>query len=134
MSNPSKAKGTRAETKVRRYFNDHGLRCERKALAGSDDEGDLRLYLPDGLEVAVEVKAGKQTGNYNRSLFNEWKRQTLTESINSECPAILVIVRYRRAFDDAEVWVPRVVKRSEDIRLAWTMTYIDDFVSTILEE
>lgn len=135
MSNPSKAIGTRAETKVKRYFNDHGLRCERKALAGSDDEGDLRLYLPDGLEVAVEVKAGKQTANYNRTLLSEWKRQTLTESINSGCQAMLIIVRYRRAFDDAEIWIPTVINRDEDVRrLAWRMTYIDDFVSTILEE
>ena len=127
MSNPSKAKGTRAETKVKRYFNDHGLRCERKALAGSDDEGDLRLYLDDGTEVAIEVKAGRQTGNYNRTALNEWKGQTLKESINSGCPSMLVIVRYRRAFEDAEVWMPN----SEWGEPGWTMMYIDDLVKLI---
>lgn len=127
MSNPSKAIGTRAETKVKRYFNDHGLRCERKALAGSDDEGDLRLYLNDGTEVTVEVKSGKQTMNYNRTTLNAWKSQTLTESINSDCPAMLVIVRYRRAFEDAEVWMPN----SEWDGPGWTMMYIDDLVKSI---
>ena len=126
MANPSKAIGTRAETKVKRYFNDHGLRCERKALAGSDDEGDLRLYLNDGTEVAVEVKAGKQTANYNRTKLSDWKGQTLAESINSDCPAMLVIVRYRRSFDDAEVWLPNVQWGGQ--LGGWTMTYIDDFV------
>ena len=129
MSNPSKAKGTRAETKVKRYFNDHGLRCERKALAGSDDEGDLRLYLDDGTEVAIEVKAGRQTSNYNRTALNEWKGQTLKESINSGCPSMLVIVRYRRAFEDAEVWMPNSIWGGQEP--GWTMMYIDDLVKLI---
>ena len=132
MSNPSKAKGTRAETKVRRYFDDRGLRCERKALAGSNDEGDLRLFLPNMLEeVTVEVKAGKQTANYNRTQLDEWKRQTLDEAINSHHPAILVVVRYRRKLEDAEVWIPNV---TEDGIRAWTMVYLDEFVNVVKGE
>ncbi len=132
MSNPSKAKGTRAETKVKRYFNDHGLRCERKALAGSDDEGDLRLYLDDGTEVTIEVKAGKQTINYSRAKFNEWKQQTLAEAKNSQCAALLVIVKFRRKLMDAEVWWPKPGTIEDDgTSPCWTMMYIDDFVKSI---
>lgn len=128
MSNPSKAKGTHAETKVKNYFIEHGLRCERKALAGSDDEGDLRLYLNDGTEVTVEVKTGKQTHNYNRARLNEWKRQTLAESFNSGCKSILVITRHYRRFDDTEVWFPNEQWECDGMDFGWTMIYIDDFV------
>lgn len=129
----SKAIGTRAETKVRRYFESNGLRCERKALAGSDDEGDLRLYLPDGSEVTVEVKAGVQTAGYGRQKLDKWKQQTLVEAINSKCEAILIIVRHKRKFVDAEVWIPNVIKDDEHIR-TWSMTYIDDFVRVVKGE
>ena len=42
--NKSKQKGTRAETKVVRYLEDHGIKARRKALAGSKDEGDIEIY------------------------------------------------------------------------------------------
>lgn len=128
MANPSKAKGTRAETKVVRYLVDHGIHAERKALAGSTDKGDLRMLLKDGTEVTLEVKAGKQTSNYSRSMMSEWREQTLVESINSGCPAMLVIVRYRRAFADTEVWMPNNQWGGQP---GWTMVYLDDFVRKI---
>lgn len=125
MSNPSKAKGTRAETRVSWFFDNHGLPCHRRALHGAADQGDLAMFLPDGTEVTVEVKAGKQTQNYSRSVVEEWRRQTLAESENSGCPAILVIVRYRRSFLDAEVWMPNSQWGGQ---VGWTMAYIDEFV------
>lgn len=135
MSNPSKKKGTAAETRVRKYFNDNGLECERKALAGSRDLGDLCLHLPNGGEVTVEVKAGKQTWNFSRGKLDEWKRQTLVEADNSKCAAILIIVRYRRNFIDAEVWWPNPGSIKEDGLTSdcWKMMYIDDFVKKVKE-
>ena len=131
MANPSKAIGTRAETKVKNHFIDHGFRCERRALAGSDDEGDLRLYLKDGTEVTVEVKAGKQTQNYPRSRVEDWRKQTLRQSKNSGCnQSMLVIVRYKRDFKDAEVWFPNFEWESL-IQPGWTMMYLDEFTEWI---
>lgn len=124
MSNPSKRIGTAAETKVSRFLNMHGLRTERRALAGSNDEGDLRTILPNGEEVTLEVKAGKQTQNYPRSRLDEWKRQTIVEGENSGCRPALVIVRYRRSFEDAEVWLPNSLWGGVN---GWTMLYIDQF-------
>lgn len=142
MANPSKAKGTHAETRVRTYFSSRGLRCERKSLAGSADEGDLRLYLPNGTEVTVEVKAGKQTANYPRSRVDEWKRQTLVEGENSGCPCLLIIVRYMRRLDSIEVWIPNsqwfaaLSNYKDDVCLpsGWTMMYLGDFVRELLEQ
>ena len=131
MANPSKGKGTRAETKVKRYFNQHGLPTERKALAGSKDEGDLRTILPDGTEIAVEVKAGIQTSNPSRTQMNRWKGQTIAEALNSHCMAILVIVRYNRLFKDTEVWIPNT---EEYVRYGWTMMHIDEFVKMMTQQ
>lgn len=128
MSNPSKAKGTRAETNVVLYLNSHGLRAERRPLAGSADQGDLRVILPDGTEVTAEVKAGKQTQNYPRSRVEEWRKQTLNEADNSGCPmSMLVIVRYKRRLRDVEIWLPN--HQWLDVNNpGWTMMYIDEFV------
>lgn len=125
MSNPSKKKGTAAETKVVKYLTAHGLFAERRALSGSKDNGDIKLVDADGEEYTLEVKAGKQTENYNRAQFEEWFRQAIEEGANSGCKAALVIVRYRRSIEDAEVYCPSpcgIVK-----------TYLDSF-SKILSE
>lgn len=126
MANPSKAIGTRAETKVARYLTGQGLPTERKALAGSADQGDLRMLSPDGTEVTLEVKAGKQTGNYRRSQLKEWQQQAVVEGRNSKTQCVLVIVRYRRGLVDAEVWVQNEGKST------WTMMYLDEFAHSWL--
>lgn len=56
MSNPSKRKGTGAETAVVQWLRDNGVvHAERRALAGNLDKGDI-AGLPG---VVVEVKAEK---------------------------------------------------------------------------
>lgn len=128
MSNPSKAIGTRAETKVARHLSAHGLPTERKALAGSADKGDLRMTLPSGEEVTVEVKAGEQTRSCPRYKIERWKEQTLEEGRNSGCRPVLVVVKYRRQFKDTEVWIPNELWMSGyKFMSAWTMMYLDDF-------
>ncbi len=125
MANRSKDIGTRAETKVARYLSSKGFPTERKALAGAADKGDLRMTLPDGTEVTLEVKAGAQTSYCPRGLMDKWKEQTLVEAHNSGCKAALVIVRYNRKFRDAEVWIPNALWGG---RVGWSMSYLDDFV------
>ena len=129
MANKAKAKGTAAETKVARYLSGHGLPTKRKALAGTLDEGDLRMTLPDGREVTLEVKTGKQTWNYNRRQKIDWMWQTLVEGVNSRCPSVLIIVRYRRLFRDSEVWIPNKLWGHD----SWTMYHIDDFAEMCRE-
>lgn len=128
MSNPSKKKGTAAETKVANYLTANGLPTRRKPLAGSADEGDLCMLLPSGEEVTLEVKAGKQTQNFPRSRLDGWKRETLQEGRNSMCRCALVIVRYRRAFTDTEVWLPNSQWGGTN---GWTMIYIDTFAEAM---
>lgn len=53
MSNPQRAKGTRVENQAVTVFAPLFRYCERRALRGKNDAGDLC-----GLPIPVEVKAG----------------------------------------------------------------------------
>lgn len=119
MANKSKAKGTRAESKVVKYLIDHGISAKRKALSGNKDEGDIGVEFY-GTDITLEVKTGKMTDNYSRKQLEEWLRQTEVEGKNSDTRSALVIVRYRRKIDDAEV----IWKKDNGIMLI----YLDDFV------
>ena len=107
MANPSKAKGTRAETAVVRFLAAHGWEAKRKALSGSKDCGDIAILAPNSkVWQTAEVKAGKQTANPSRSQIDEWLRQSRIEAKNSgEKASALIIVRYKRKLKDADVYL-----------------------------
>lgn len=105
--NKSKAKGTRAETKVVRFGESLGLKLRRKALAGSKDEGDVEFYggTPRlSTPIAIEVKAGKQTANPTRGQLEAWLNQAKVEAENSGQKCVLCVVRFGRSIKDADVW------------------------------
>lgn len=120
MSNPSKQKGTKAETNVVRYLNAHGVTAKRKALTGNQDQGDVDAKTVYG-DMVLEVKAGQQTANPSRSQLTEWLRQAKVEGNNAKTNAALVIVRYRRQIKDAEVWF-------ETMDGGKVMMYLDEWV------
>lgn len=120
MANKSKAKGTKGETKVVRYLQEHGIEAQRRALAGSKDVGDVEYQSSEGKRI-LEVKTGKMTSNYNRTQKEQWLGQTREEAKNSGMEAHLVINRYNRSINDSEVW-------SADGTTFW---YLDDFVKEI---
>ena len=99
----SKAIGTRHETNAVRFMEGYGIKANRKALTGAKDEGDIDVCCSLG-NVIFEVKSGKQTSNPNRSLLEEWMRQTKEESQNAGCPGFLLVIRYNRSIKDADVW------------------------------
>jgi hypothetical protein len=128
MANPSKQKGTRAETRVVRYLEEHGFVARRQALAGSNDPGDIEVYAPDKMDKMIfEVKGGKQTAAPNRSQINEWLRQTHVEAKNSNAKGFLCIVRWHRNLCDADVyWQP------EGGKVRWHM-YLDEWIESFKE-
>ena len=120
MGNRNKAKGTRAETKVRKYLEEHGFTARRQALAGSDDQGDLEVYPPDSMEkLIVEIKAGKQTAAPSRSQIEEWCRQAMVEAQNAYGIPVLIVVRYNRALKDADVYLPYQRTRTHAFLEEW---------------
>lgn len=118
MANPSKAKGTAAETRVVKYLRSFGIQAERKALSGAEDQGDIKVMVRDA-ELTFEVKAGKQTVNPSRNQLSEWLRQTEIEGRNSGCDAVLVVARHGKNPQDYDVWIPY-----ESSRIHW---YLDDW-------
>ena len=105
MANPSKQKGTRAETRVVKYLQGHGIAASRRALHGSKDLGDIQYQGPRMYEpMIMEVKAGKQTANPSRAQLETWLDQAWVEGRNSGMECVLVVVRYNRRIKDADVW------------------------------
>lgn len=82
MANPSKAKGTRQESAICKFVNEWAGDdvCERVALHGNRDEGDLRIAVDD-LVLTGESKHCKSYPN--EKLIEEFKRQTVAENENA---------------------------------------------------
>lgn len=136
MSNPSKKKGTAAETKVVKFLREHGIDAKRVALNGSKDVGDIHFEAKGSIRM-LEVKAGVQTKAPSRSQIKEWIRQTDVERENlydSELAknkyvfCYLVVVRYGRKIQDADVYFASVGNP-----IYRRHYYLDEFVQYILE-
>lgn len=131
--NRSKAKGTRAESRVVKFLEGYGFSARRKALAGSNDLGDVELFAAPGLvdPVSIEVKAGKQTANPSRSQLEEWLRQAKVEAGNSGSSfAVLVVVRYNRKLKDADVWTQYIDGDGYEVR---AHSFLDEWCEEYLE-
>ena len=86
MTNPSKKKGTAAETAVVDYLRQFTPFAERRALAGSSDRGDISGVLG----AVIEVKNCPQ-----RMRLGEWIEEVQTEVWNAM--ATLGAVWHKRA-------------------------------------
>lgn len=125
MANPSKAKGTAAETRVVKYLRSFGIQAERKALSGSKDCGDIQVVaFGYGHDLVFEVKSGIQTENPSRGQIAEWMRQAVEEGKNSGCHAALVVARHRRSVKDYDVWFPANPFEDTKCLMHW---YLDDW-------
>jgi hypothetical protein len=83
--NKSKMKGTRFESELCQYLNARGLPCERRALTGTQDKGDIA-----GIPAwVIEAK------NQNSSNWAEWMDETERERRNDHADFGLLIVRRR---------------------------------------
>lgn len=73
--NPSKAKGTAAETATLRFLEEKGIQAVRNPPAGSNDRGDIRIF--GRLGITVEVK------NHQRMELAAWVDESLVEQKNA---------------------------------------------------
>ena len=96
MSNPSKAKGTAAETAWVNYLRRRGwLAAERRALSGTQDKGDVA-----GLPLVVhEVKACKALD------LAGWVGELKAEMANAGATTGAVVHKRRGTTDPAEWYV-----------------------------
>lgn len=113
MSNPSKNKGTAAETAVVRWARDHGYpHADRQPLRGNRDAGDIALT-PG---VIVEVKNRRlPTGIPTAVDLTEWMRQTESEREVARADVGILVVK-RNGTTDPGRWFAYVT--------AWTLAEI----------
>jgi hypothetical protein len=93
VSNPSKAKGTAAETAVVGYLRKRGwVHAERRALAGNVDKGDIAGVVG----VCLEVKNCKSID------LAGWLKEALLEQANAGAHVGAVVAKRRGTTDPAE--------------------------------
>lgn len=110
MANPSKNKGTSAETAVVRWARTNGYpHADRQPLRGNRDAGDIALC-PG---VIVEVKNRRlTTGVPTAGDLTEWMRQTETEREVARADVGILVVK-RNGTTDPGRWFAYVT--------AWTL-------------
>lgn len=103
MSNPSKAKGTAAETACVRWFRAHGFpHTDRQPLRGNRDAGDLALTAGLVAEIKAVSKGG--TGQPPAQLLGSWMAQAEAERVNANAEYCLLIVKRAGTTDVARWW------------------------------
>jgi hypothetical protein len=101
MVNPSKNKGTAAETAVLRYAWSQGFNdAERIALAGANDQGDVVLMREP--KIILEVKAGKTAQNASLGQISKWLDETARERDNAKAVHGFLVVQ-RQGFGNTRV-------------------------------
>jgi hypothetical protein len=94
MSNPSKRRGTAAETAVVDYLRRRGWpHAERRALAGNKDKGDIAGIAG----VVCEVKSTKTLD------LSGWLREVETEKENANAHLGFVVAK-KRGTTDPDAW------------------------------
>ena len=123
--NPSKAKGTKAETAVVRYAQANGFPdAERLALHGANDMGDIRLA--PGL--ILEVKAGKAAQGASLRQIEKWLAEAQREANNAHADQFALIVQ-RQGFGVErvqwwEAWLTAITLVTNTDRDSWISSHV----------
>lgn len=103
MANPSKQKGTAAETAAVRWFRAHGFpHTDRQPLRGNRDSGDLTLTVGLVVEVKAHALAGK--GQAPPALLATWMRQCEAERAAAGADYCPLVVKRSGTTDVARWW------------------------------
>jgi hypothetical protein len=107
MANPSKQKGTAAETALVRYLRLHGFGgADRQPLRGNRDAGDI-LLCPG---IVIEVKAHKSagTGQPAPAQLTDWMGQAEAERLNAGAAHAPLVVKRSGTTDPGHwfAWLP----------------------------
>lgn len=97
MANPSKAKGTQAESAVVQLAQRLDIPAVRPSLSGANDQGDVWLWpIEDGAQVTVEVKNRPTEFAHFPSwpLVQDWWAQAEREAVNTpNCDLCILAVK-----------------------------------------
>lgn len=85
MANPSKRKGTSWEVQLVEFLNSEGVPCERRALKGKLDQGDV-AGIPN---TVLELKAAKELR------LADWLKELAAEQRNANALFGYVVIKQR---------------------------------------
>lgn len=109
MANPSKRKGTAAETAVVEYLKGRGwIHAERRALAGSLDKGDVAGVVG----VCLEVKSCKTMD------LAGWLREVEAEQANAGAHVGAVVAKKRGTTNPADWYAVLTFRQLVDLLAA----------------
>jgi Holliday junction resolvase len=112
MANPSKQKGTAAETALLRWLLGHGREARRNPPSGNKDVGDLVAYSYDGdTPTIIEVK---NMADVARAI-NEGIAELEAEKTNAGTGHGVLVVKRRGKGDPGEWLAIRKVKDDPEI-------------------
>jgi len=100
MSRRPKDIGTAGESAARRFLVDDGWPdCERRALTGNRDTGDLTVCRRP--LIIAEVKAGHAADKASPKVIDAWLEQTDTEAVHAgaDLGVLIVARKYRNPRD-----------------------------------
>jgi len=94
MVNPSRNKGTAAETALVRYAREQGFpHADRIALSGSADRNDVRLTKELRNGVCVESKAGRAAETAGDLLVDAWMAECEAGRRNAQAALGVLVVK-----------------------------------------
>lgn len=89
MSNPSKSKGTAAETAVVRYLTARGVPAQRVTLSGRFDRGDVHIF---GGKLVAEIKSRRAW--HSPADIEKWLGELERECMNvPQCSVGVLVVK-----------------------------------------
>ena len=93
MANPSKGKGTSAETTVTRYLTDSGCDAARVTLHGSADRGDVHVRIGQHRKylIVLEVKSYRSWASARQ--IERWLDEADLEGLNADADASVLCVK-----------------------------------------
>lgn len=113
MSNPSKARGTAAETGLLRWFRSVDRDARRNPPAGSHDIGDLTVWDALGNETVVEVK--HYAGERMSTALAKGVTELEAEKRNAGTERGVLVVRRPGKTDPGLWYAVRLVKDDPEI-------------------
>ena len=113
MSNPSKRRGTDAETGLLRWFRSVDRDARRNPPAGSHDIGDLTVFDDIGNDIVVEVK--HYSGERMSTALAKGVTELEAEKTNAGTERGVLVVRRPGKTDPGEWYAVRLVKHDPEI-------------------
>ena len=125
MANPSKQRGTAAETSAVRYLRLNGFSgADRQPLRGNKDAGDIALC--PGVVLEVKAHRSASTGQPGAAQLAKWMAESEAERVNAGALMCPLVVKRSGTADPGRWWVFITARTCSDLMGAPGQTVLPD--------